>query len=54
MSKTKTLPYDSAEYLKTDEDIQQYLEACFEEGDDDAAFTLHALGVQHSARPIAV
>ena len=50
MSKTKTLPYDSAEYLKTDEDIQQYLEACFEEGGDDAAFILHALGVVARAK----
>lgn len=45
MIKTITRPYDSAEYLKTDEDIRQYLEACFEEAGDDAAFILHALGV---------
>jgi len=50
MNKTKTLPYDSAEHLKTDEDIQQYLEACFEEGGDDAAFILHALGVVARAK----
>ncbi len=33
MGKTKTIPWDSAEYLKTDEDIAEYLEAVFEDGD---------------------
>ncbi|MAY54777.1 MAG: putative addiction module antidote protein [Gammaproteobacteria bacterium] len=37
--------WDSAEYLKTDEDIQAYLEAVLEEGGDDPAFIVHALGV---------
>ena len=32
-AKTKTIPWDSAEYLKTDEDIAYYLEALFEVGD---------------------
>ena len=41
----KTTRWDSAEHLKTDEDIQLYLEACLEEGADDPAFILHALGV---------
>jgi probable addiction module antidote protein len=40
-----TTPWDSAEYLKTEEDIQLYLEACFEEADDDPALIVHALGV---------
>ena len=40
-----TTRWDSAEYLKTDEDIQLYLEACFEEAGDDPAFIVHALGV---------
>lgn len=44
MTKTKTTPYDSAEYLKTDEDMVLYLEACFEEAGDDAAFIAKALG----------
>ena len=30
----KTTRWDSAEYLKTDEDIQLYLEACIEEAGD--------------------
>ena len=31
--KIKTKPWDSAAYLKTDEDIAHYLEAVFEDGD---------------------
>ena len=48
-----TLPttrWDSAQYLKTDEDIQLYLEACLEEAGDDPAFIVHALGVVARAR----
>lgn len=37
--------WDSAEYLETDEDIQAYLEAVLEEGGDDPACIVHALGV---------
>jgi probable addiction module antidote protein len=44
MPKTLTTPYDTAEYLKTDEDMALYLEACFEEAGDDAAFIAKALG----------
>ena len=44
MPKTLTTPYDTAEYLKTNEDMAQYLEACFEEAGDDAAFIAKALG----------
>ena len=46
----KTTRWDSAEYLKTEEDIQLYLEACLEEAGDDTAFILHALGVIARAR----
>lgn len=42
MGKTKTIPWDSAEYLKTDEDIAEYLEAVFEDGDP--ALVAAALG----------
>ena len=45
-----TTRWDSAEYLKTDEDIQLYLEACLEEAGDDPAFIVHALGVIARAR----
>ena len=40
-----TTRWDSAEYLKTDEDIRLYLEAGLEEAGDDPAFLVHALGV---------
>ena len=40
-----TTRWDSAEHLKTEEDIQLYLEACFEEAEDDLALIIHALGV---------
>ncbi len=50
MRKIKTTRWNSAEYLKTDEDIRLYLEACFEEAGDDAAFIAHALGVVARAR----
>ena len=39
----KTTRWDSAEYLKTDEDIAAYLDAVLEE--DDPALVTHALGI---------
>jgi probable addiction module antidote protein len=44
----KTTPFDSADYLKTDADLADYLEACLEEGDP--ALIRHALGVIARAR----
>lgn len=44
MGKIKLSKWDSAEYLKTDEDMVLYLEACLEEAGDDAAFIAKALG----------
>lgn len=46
----KTTHWDSAEYLKTEEDIQHYLEACLLEAGDDPAFLVHALGVVARAK----
>jgi len=46
----KTTRWDSAEHLKTDEDIQLYLEACLEEAGDDPAFIVQALGVVARAK----
>lgn len=46
----KTTRWDSAEYLKTEKDIAQYLSACIEEGGDDPAFLASALGVVARAR----
>jgi len=47
---SKLTKWDSAAYLKTDEDIAAYLSACFEEAGDDAAFITHALGVVAKAK----
>ncbi|MBU0620324.1 MAG: putative addiction module antidote protein [Gammaproteobacteria bacterium] len=44
MAKIKLKKWDSAEHLKTDEDMVQYLEACLEEAGDDAPFIAKALG----------
>ena len=41
----KTTPWDSAQYLKTEADMADYLAACFEEAPDDPAFLVQALGV---------
>lgn len=41
----KTKRWDSAQYLKSDEDVQAYLEAVLEDGGDDPAYIVHALGV---------
>ncbi len=41
-------PYDSADYLKTEDDIAAYIEAVTEDGD--AALITHALGVVARAR----
>jgi len=45
MSTIKLRKWDSAEYLKTEEDMVMYLQACLEEAGDDAAFIAKALGV---------
>lgn len=42
--------YDSAEYLKTEDDISAYIEACMDEGGEDPAFIAQALGVVARAR----
>ena len=36
--------WDSAKHLKTEEDMQAYLQACIEEAPNDAAFIAKALG----------
>ena len=45
MSKLKTTRWDSAQHLKTDEDMIAYLDACLAEAGDDPAFIAHAIGV---------
>jgi probable addiction module antidote protein len=47
--KTKVSPCDSADYLKTEADIKNYLEAVFEEPMD-RQMLIHTLGVVARAR----
>ena len=44
MGTLKLRKWDSAEHLKTEEDMVLYLQACMEEAGDDAAFIAKALG----------
>jgi probable addiction module antidote protein len=41
----QTTRWDSAQHLKTEEDIQLYLDACLEEADGDPALIIHAFNV---------
>ena len=45
-----TTRWDSAEYLKTEEDVRLYLEACLEEAGDDPAFIAQALDIINRSR----
>jgi probable addiction module antidote protein len=42
--KEKFSRYDTADYLKTEEDMVAYLEACMDEAGDDPAYIAAALG----------
>lgn len=42
--------WDSAEYLKTEEDLAEYFDACIEEAGDDPAFIAKSLGTIARAR----
>lgn len=44
MANIKLRKWDSAEHLKTDADMADYLQACLDEAGDDAAFIAKALG----------
>ena len=44
MNTLKLRKWDSAEHLKTEEDMALYFEACLQEAGDDAAFLAKALG----------
>jgi probable addiction module antidote protein len=43
-------PWDSTQYLQTDEDIVAYLDACFDEAGADAGFIIRALETVARAR----
>lgn len=49
----QTTRWDSAEHLKTEEDIQLYLEAILEEAEDDPALIVHTLGIIARAKNIS-
>src|SRR5687768_16471143 len=51
--KEKFTPYDTADFLKSKDDMVAYLEACMEEGEDDPAFIAHALGTIARAHGMA-
>jgi probable addiction module antidote protein len=51
--KEKFSRYDVVDYLKSEEDIARYLEACMEEAGDDAAYIAAALGDIARARGMA-
>jgi probable addiction module antidote protein len=50
---TKLTKFDPVEYLKTEEDMALYLDACLKEGGDDPAFIAAALGNVARARGIS-
>ena len=45
--------YDTADYLKSEEDMAAYLEACMEEAGDDPVFVAAALGTIARAHGMA-
>lgn len=49
----KLSKWDSAQHLKTEEDMVLYFEACLEEAGDDATFIAKALGTIARARGMA-
>lgn len=51
VTKVKLRPYDLAAYLKTEEDVANYLEAVFEDGN--SALIAHALGVVARSKGMA-
>ena len=50
MKKETFSRYDTADYLKTEEDVARYMAAVMEDGADDPGFIAHALGVVARAR----
>ncbi len=46
----KTTPWDSADYLQTEEDMAAYLDAVLAEASDDPAFVVQALNTVARAR----
>ncbi len=53
MRKVRCDVWDAARFLRDEEDIAAYLEACAEEAGDDPAFLLQALGAVARARSMS-
>ena len=53
MTKETFSRYDTADYLKSDEDIARYMEAVMEEGGDEPAYIAQALGAIARARSMS-
>ena len=54
MTKVKTTAWDSAEHLRTEEEMAAYLDACLGEAGDDPNFIAHVIDVIARARhPLA-
>lgn len=51
VTRVKLSPYDSADYLKSEEDVANYLDAIFEDGDP--ALIAHGLGVVARSKGMA-
>ena len=49
----KLRKWDSAQHLKTEEDMQAYLQACIDESNGDAAFIAKNLGNIAKAKEMA-
>jgi probable addiction module antidote protein len=49
-SKVTVSRYDSADYLKTEQDMAAYLQACLQEASDDASYLAAAIGTIVRAR----
>lgn len=49
----KTTRWDSADYLRTEEERAAYLAACIDEAPEDPAFITHALGVVARSRKMS-
>ena len=54
MPEEKFARYDSADYLKTEEDIAAYLEAVMEDGGDDPAYVARARNMTALAREVGM
>ena len=53
MAKTKTTPYDTVDYLESEQDMALYFQACVEDDPGDGSLVREALGDSARARGMA-